>query len=70
MPGWRPVILNNSALRDEASLAIVQVAEALGVRARVRVGAELKQAAAVCNNPLIKARLDAILLGRNHGPHK
>ena len=52
--------LKDPALRDEAALAVVEVAEALGTQARGQIGEELKQARAACDNPIIKARLDAI----------
>jgi HEAT repeat protein len=57
--------LNDAALRDEATLAVAEVAEAIGAQARAQVSAELKQARAVCDNAVIKARLNAIPLGEN-----
>ena len=57
--------LKDPAVCDEAALAVVEVGEALGVQAREQVGAELKQARAACDNPIIKARLNAIPLGEN-----
>ncbi len=52
--------LKDPAVRDEAALAVVEVAEALGVQARGQIGEELKQARAACDNPVIKARLNAM----------
>ena len=56
--------LKDPGLRDEAALAIVEVAEAFGPQAREQVSAELKQARAACDNAIIKARLDAIPPGK------
>jgi type 1 glutamine amidotransferase len=55
--------LKDPAVRDEAALAIVQIAEALGPQARGQIGGELTQARAACDNPVIKVRLDAIPSG-------
>ena len=52
--------LKDPLLRDEAALAVVEIAEALGPQAAGQISAELSQARAACENPVINARLKAI----------
>ena len=60
--------LNDPALRDEAALAVVEIGEALGVKAREQVGAELKQARAACDNRGHPSPAERDSLGREPGP--